>query len=61
MAEIVDLNRARKDRKRTERTAKAEQNRAAFGRTNTEKALVRSKEDAARRLLDAHRRDPGET
>lgn len=56
MAEIVNLNRARKAKARAEGQAKAAANRAAFGRTKAQKAA--DAEEAARRnaLLDGAKR-----
>jgi hypothetical protein len=57
MAEIVNLNRARKAKARTEAQATAAANRIAFGRTKAEKEAART--DAARREreLDGAKRD----
>ena len=57
MAEIVNLNRARKAKARTEAWATAAANRIAFGRTKAEKQAART--DAARREreLDGAKRD----
>ena len=54
---IVNLNRARKEKARAERKARADANAAKFGRTKTEKALDRAKTEKARADLDAHRRE----
>ncbi|MBP0443389.1 DUF4169 family protein [Roseomonas sp. SSH11] len=59
MAEIVNLNRARKARDRAEAGARAAANRAAHGRTKAEKAkdaAARAKRDA---LLDGARLEEG--
>ena len=61
MAEIVNLNRARKARDREAAAAKAAANRAAHGRTRAERkadAEARAKRDA---LLDGARLDPPRT
>jgi hypothetical protein len=57
MAEIVNLNRARKTRARTEAAGQAEANRAKFGRTKVQKQAEAA--DHARRetLLDGARRE----
>lgn len=57
MAEIVNLNRARKAKARADAGRQAEANRAKFGRTKAERD--REAADAARRetLLDGARRD----
>jgi len=52
MAEIVNLNRARKARARAEREAGAHENRARFGRPKSERDLA-----AARERLAAERHD----
>ncbi|MCR0984602.1 DUF4169 family protein [Roseomonas populi] len=61
MAEIVNLNRARKTRDRAAAEAKAAANRAAHGRTRAERAKdaeAKAKRDA---LLDGARLEkPGE-
>jgi hypothetical protein len=57
MAEIVNLNRARKARARSEAAATAEANRAKFGRTKAEKqaeAAGQARHDA---LLDGAKRE----
>ena len=50
MSEIVNLRRARKQRKREREQAEAEQNRAVFGRSKAEKRLIESE----RALTEAH-------
>ena len=57
MAEIVNLNRVRKAKARTDKTAKADANRAKFGRTKADKDA--EKADAERRaaLLDGAKRE----
>lgn len=57
MSKIVDLNRFRKDKARTEKGEKAAENRAAFGRTKADKQAEKSRADKAKRTLDQHRRD----
>jgi Domain of unknown function (DUF4169) len=56
-ADIVNLNRARKAKKRDDAERQADANRAKFGRPKAE----REREDAAREIeqkrLDAHKRD----
>jgi phage protein D len=58
MAEIVNLNRARKEKARAEARARADANAARFGRSKAEKALDTAKADKAARDHEAHRRDP---
>lgn len=59
-AEIINLNRVRKEKARLERASTAEENRVRFGRTRAEKALDRIAAEKARRHLDSHQRDDGE-
>ena len=58
MAELVNLNRARKAKARQDAQTRAAQNRVAFGRTKAEKDLARAQAEKARRDLDAARLDP---
>ncbi|MFC5069206.1 DUF4169 family protein [Flaviflagellibacter deserti] len=57
MADLINLNRFRKDKARADKKAKATENRAAFGRTKTEKSTASAREEQARRLIDQHRID----
>ena len=57
MAEIVNLNRAKKRRARAQDAALAQQNRVRFGRTGAEKARDRHTEAAREALLDGSRRE----
>jgi hypothetical protein len=57
MVEIVNLNRARKDRARTAAKATAVENRAKFGRGKGEKAKTVLEQEQARRRLDEHERE----
>ncbi len=57
MAELVNFNKARKARARTQAEARAAENRVKFGRTKAEKALAKALADKARRDLDAGERD----
>lgn len=58
MAEVVNLNRARKAKARVNNRAERDENAAKFGRTKAQKAAEKSAADKARKTLDAHRRDP---
>jgi len=60
MGEIVNLNRARKDRDKAERKAQAIANRAAHGRTKAERVNADRDRDRASTALDGHRRDKDE-
>jgi hypothetical protein len=57
MAEIVNLNRARKARTRTEAAATAAANRAKHGRTAAERENDARAEARRRALLDGAKRD----
>ncbi len=58
MAKLVNLRQARKDRARSEKRAKGDENAAKFGRTKAERDLEAARADKARAHLDAHKRDP---
>lgn len=57
MAAPVTLNRARKERARAEKKARADENVAKFGRTKAEKSLDTARREKAARDLDGTRRD----
>ena len=57
-AEIINLRQARKAQARTEKSAKAEENRARFGLPKGEKARQKLERERLVTLLDGHRRDP---
>jgi hypothetical protein len=54
---VVNLNKARKERDKAARTAKAQQNRVRFGQTKGEKAKSLSIAEKLKQALDAARRD----
>jgi hypothetical protein len=54
---VVNLNKARKERDKAERSAQAQQNRARFGQTKGEKAKALSIAEKLKQALDAARRD----
>ena len=58
MAELVNLNRARKAKARTGAEAKAAENRVKFGRTKAERKLQAARADKAVRDIDAGKREP---
>jgi hypothetical protein len=60
MAEIINLNRARKDRAKAEDRARAAANRAAHGRTKGQKQAAETDRDRADRLLDGQKLDKPE-
>ena len=57
MADIVNLNRFRKEKERAAKAAKAAEKRAAHGRTKAAKSADKAREDKSRGLLDGHRLD----
>lgn len=57
MAEIINLNRARKARDKANSQSKAAENRVAHGRTKADKAATKKEADRAKRLLDGAKRD----
>ncbi len=57
MADLINLNKARKDRTRAEAKADAAGNRVRFGRTRAEKTLSWMAAERAGRALDAKKRD----
>jgi hypothetical protein len=59
-AEIVNLRRARKAKARAEAQARADENRAKFGRPKAERELADRSKSHADRQLDAHRREGGD-
>ena len=56
---VVNLNKARKDRDKAARSAQAQQNRARFGQTKGEKAKALSIAEKLKQALDAAKRDRG--
>jgi hypothetical protein len=57
MAEIVNLNKARKAQGKAARSAQAAQNRVAFGLTKAQKAKQKAEADKLRRALDDAERE----
>jgi hypothetical protein len=57
MAEVVNLNRARKARLREEAERRAAANRAAFGRTRQERLKTESERERAAHEIDGKRLD----
>lgn len=53
----INLNRARKERARAEKRAKANANAAKFGRTKAEKAAEEIERERQARRTDGHRID----
>ncbi len=57
MVEPINLNQARKDRAKAEKTAKAKTNRAKFGRTPLQKALDAADVEQRNGKLDGAKKD----
>ncbi len=57
MADILSLSKARKAKARSEKEARADENRAKFGRSKAQKALDAATRTLAGNLVDAHKRD----
>ena len=57
MAELVNLNRARKERAKAAAEETAAQNRVKFGRTKAEKALTKARDEKASRELEGKKRE----
>lgn len=57
MAEILNLNKARKARTKADDKTRAAENRAKFGRGKADKALDAARADKLRRDLDGAKRE----
>lgn len=57
MAEIINLKNARKQKARTQKDAKAAQNRILFGRTKAEKLQQAAEKARAANHVDGHLKD----
>ena len=58
MAEIVNLNRARKAKAGEQAKARAAENRVSFGRTKGQKAKASAAKAKSEAMLDGHKREP---
>jgi hypothetical protein len=56
---VVNLNKARKDREKAARATQAQENRARFGQTKGDKTKALTIADKLKLALDAAKRDPG--
>jgi Domain of unknown function (DUF4169) len=59
MGDIVNLNKYRKQRQRTEHAKQAAENRVRFGRSKSDRARTRSEQDRSSQDLEGKRRDDG--
>jgi hypothetical protein len=57
MAEIINLNKARKAKAQADKAVRAQENRVRFGRTKAEKAVEASERARIERTLDDSKRD----
>jgi hypothetical protein len=57
MAEIVNLNRARKAKARDAAEAKASENRAKYGQTKAERARVAAEKAKLRAVIDGAKKE----
>jgi hypothetical protein len=56
---VVNLNKARKEREKAVRATKAETNRARFGQTKGEKTKTLTIAEKLKQVLDSAKRDRG--
>lgn len=59
-AEIVNLRRARKTKARAEKSRKADENRAKYGRSKRDRVLRAAEDELQRRRLDGLIRTPSD-
>lgn len=57
MSTPVNINKARKERNRASRKARADENAVNFGQTKAQKDVLKAKAEKIARNLDAHKRD----
>jgi hypothetical protein len=57
VAELINLNRARKAKARDEGQARAAENRVKFGRSKAETRLAKAQAEKARKDVDAGKRE----
>jgi Domain of unknown function (DUF4169) len=57
MSDIVNLNKYRKQRRRSEAAKAASENRVRFGRDKAERARIQAEQERQTRLLDRQRLD----
>lgn len=60
MAELINLNKARKARVRADAERQAAENRVRFGRSKAQKAQDATEAEAMRRKLDGLKLDPSD-
>ncbi|HLJ52332.1 MAG TPA: DUF4169 family protein [Rhizomicrobium sp.] len=57
MTDIINLRRARKNKARAAKAAKADANRATHGVAKSVRDLVKARREKAERIADAHKLD----
>ena len=57
MSAPSNLNKARKERNRASRRARADENAVAFGQSKAQKDLLKAKAEKIARNLEAHKRE----
>jgi len=57
MADIINLNRARKAKAKAEKAKEAQNNRVLHGTPKVQRDLGKARKEKARRDLDAHKKD----
>ncbi|MEI7932994.1 MAG: DUF4169 family protein [Alphaproteobacteria bacterium] len=57
MGEIINLNKARKDKAKVAAKAKAAENKSFWGRTRGEKTRLQIELEKAKKALDQHKRE----
>lgn len=57
MANTTNLNKARKDRDRSSRKARADENAVKFGQSKEQKELLKARAEKIARNLEAHKRE----
>ncbi len=60
MNDIVNLNKARKQRKKAKKQAKSVQNRVKFGRKKSERSIEQANKSRLADRLDGKKLDPGD-
>ena len=57
MSQPINLNKARKERDRSSRKARADENAVKFGQSKAQKELLRAQAEKIARNLEAHKRE----
>ena len=55
MAQIINLNKRRKAKKRQDREKKAAENRIKYGRTKQERLIAKQEQERANKHIDGHK------